>query len=116
MIKNVYGFMIPMTHPCLIKVNAAFGGAALTRSHLMKEFTYSAGGVFTFCNVGKVKTRGATCEHKSLCKHIIDKGYEIAIDPASVSTWKREPVPVERKYLLYKDQLPARPEQIIGKL
>jgi len=116
MIKNVYGFIIPTTHPCLIKVNAAYGGAAMVRSHLLKDFVYDAGGVFKFCNVGKVKTRGATCEHKSLCKHIVEQDYEIAIDPASVCTWKREPVPVERKYIIYKDQLPARPEQIVGKL
>ena len=116
MIKNVYGFMIPINHPCRIKVNAAYGGAAMVRSHLMKDFIYDAGGVFKFCNVGKVMTRGASCEHKSLCKHILEKDYKILIDPASVCTWKREPDPVERRYMMLKDQLPVRSEQIVGKL
>jgi hypothetical protein len=88
----------------------------LARSFLLKNFVYSAGGPFVFCNVGKQKKRGASCEHKSLCEYIRNKGYKILIDPASVCTWKRNSDPVENKYMLLRDQLPTRPMQVTGKL
>lgn len=116
MIKNVYGFMIPVNHPCRVRVNAAFGGSVMVRSRFMKDFVYKADGVFNFTNVGKVKTRGAMCEHKSLCRRVIDEGFDVIIDPASVCTWSRDPVVPDSEYLTGENELPPRPETLVGSL
>ena len=116
LIKSVYGFMLPTNHPCLVKVNSAFGGASMFRAELLKNFEYSAAGSFQFVNVGKVRNRTATCEHKSLCRHVREKGYDVVIDPASLVTWTREPVGTARKYAFYKENRVARPVQVVGKI
>ena len=113
-IKNVYAFVIPEDHPHLIKVKSAFGGAAMIRAHLCKDFVWSAEGSFNYVNLGRVLKRSAQCEHKSFCEHIREAGYLVVIDPASTCTWTREVSPIKRKYLERKDKIPYRAVSVIG--